>query len=261
MHSENQPLWIRVPARGEARRRLFCFPYAGGSPSAFMKFAPALDSHTELLLLQLPGHGERLGEPTAVEVMPLLSEIGRDTRRFDDLPAVFFGHSLGAILAFETARRCRSPWLKGLIVSGCIAPSFWPTARGRRLATLGDVQIIEALREYQGFPEELLADDSLLDMFLPVFRADFSLVASYEYQSEIPLPHPVLVFAGANDPHVDQKLLAHWQQESERKIVVEILQGNHFFFSQHVDAITARASGFFQAGHVANEEQGKEFFI
>lgn len=227
--------WIRVASRAPLTNRLFCFPYAGGSPASFMKLVPLLHPGTELLLLQLPDVEDEPGR--ALALMPLLDALAEKTRRIDAVPSVFFGHSLGAIMAFELARRCQTPWLKGLILSGCVAPSHWPTARSQRLSTLNDDDFILALQDYQGMPAALLDDAELMRFFLPVLRAHFHLIASYRYQPDANLSLPFAVLAGANDSTVVWQQLLEWKHETRGAISYEAFPGHHFFFENHLAQI------------------------
>ncbi|MET3134811.1 surfactin synthase thioesterase subunit [Oxalobacteraceae bacterium GrIS 1.11] len=233
--------WTQTASKGQLERRLFCFPYAGGGPNSFGKMLPLIDAGTELMLLQLPGHSIERNERSPMDMMQLLDDIAQDTQRYSEVPAVFFGHSLGAIMAFEVARRCEAPWLKGLIVSACIAPSYWPTERGKRMGILNDEDFIDALRDYRGIPADLLNDADLMYFFLPMLRVDFDLIGSYCYQTKDALSIPLTVLAGDSDLTVEQNLLAGWKIQTSGHVTQHILSGHHFFFENHLSYILSLA--------------------
>jgi medium-chain acyl-[acyl-carrier-protein] hydrolase len=170
-------LWIAFPKPNpRAQLRLFCFSYAGGGASVFYPWSQTLPPNIELRPLQLPGRENRLDEPIYRGLGPLLHALAPALQPYLDVSFAFFGHSLGALVSFELARRLRRQHLPTpvhLFVSGCGAPQI------RRLDapihTLPDAAFIEKLRRFDGTPAALLENPDIMKLFLPILRADFAL--------------------------------------------------------------------------------------
>jgi medium-chain acyl-[acyl-carrier-protein] hydrolase len=231
------PVWVPLRHNPQATMRVFCFPYAGAGPTAFSRLAACAPTHWEFVALQLPGRGARLGSVPLHRFDEALDDACAHLGPWFDRPSVFLGHSLGAILAFESARRWletrspnEAPRLQALIVSACVAPQHWPTERGRALARLDRPGLVDALRQYNGTPEEVFEDDELLDLLLPTLKADFDLVASYRYRGSAGLTLPLLVMHGADDPYVDGARLAGWRDQTQATSKVICCDGDHFFY-------------------------------
>lgn len=222
------PGWVALRRLAQPALRLCCFPYAGGGPAAFARWVRHLPPSWDLLVLQLPGRGARLGEQALHDFDAAREQACTHLQPWLDRPCLFFGHSLGAILAYEVARRCGDR-LQGLVVSACVAPRHWPTERGRALARLDRDGLVAALREYNGMPAQVLDDDEVLDLLLPAMQADFDLVASYRYRGPAGLEVPMHVLHGADDPHVDPGRLQGWALETRGPCGIERHPGDHFF--------------------------------
>ncbi len=224
--------WIQgYRANREARLRLFCLPYAGGGASAFRAWAGMLPPWVELCALQLPGRENRLREPPITSFDSLVTHLIAVLKEHLDLPYALFGHSMGALLGFEVARGMVTlsdavPLPSYLFLSGCRAPRL-PDDRPP-IHTLPHDEFIAKLRELGGTPEEILQHEELLDLLLPLIRADFQLVADYRYRAADPLPMPLVVYGGSDDREVPVTSLAAWREEGP-KMRMRIFAGNHFF--------------------------------
>jgi medium-chain acyl-[acyl-carrier-protein] hydrolase len=175
------PFLNSIPSRTRSIR-LYCFSYAGGNPLAFLRWQPAVEPDVEVYPVHLPGHGTRLCEPAPTSCGNLIDAALPQITSVDSRPFAFFGHSLGGLLAFEAARYCARRGLPGpacLFISGCSAPRNLPR---ENLHLLGDDALIDALREFNGTPPEALANRELIEIFLPVIRADLMLADSYVYE-------------------------------------------------------------------------------
>lgn len=220
--------------------QLFCFPYAGGSASGFLPWRTGLAPDIELCAVQLPGRGPRLAEPAMRELDGLLDALASVIRDHARPPFAFFGHSLGALLAFELTRRLRRARLsmpERLIVSAACAPPCRGTSR--RLHELDDDALLQALRDYNGTPPEALAHRELMELLLPAIRADFSLLHDYRYAAEAALPLPITVLAGRRDSHVPAESLHRWQECSTVPVRQAWFEGDHFFLHTHLHAVLA----------------------
>ncbi|MBV6325610.1 thioesterase II family protein [Duganella violaceipulchra] len=228
----NNPWLIRRPAPGRSLR-LYCFAYAGGGPAVYAPWQAALDPAIEVCAIQLPGRGARFGETPWRDMALLVATIAEAIERDSPLPFAFFGHSLGALLAFEVAGyRQRRGWAAPvhLFASGCNAPQRRSPSLDLHL--MEDAELIESLREYNGSPPEVLANRELMTLLLPMVRADFLLAETYAYQAREPLDLPLSVLAGRHDEHTTAAQLEGWQLESRQPCRIEWYEGDHFFLNQ-----------------------------
>lgn len=221
------------------RATLFCFPFGGGSAAAFRPWADHVPSDVKLVGIDLPGRAARFGEPLLTSakdvVTQLLAEKGYFARH---APFVFFGHSLGAIVAFELARELPP---SRLVVSGRRAPHL-PLPRSP-IYDLPDHRFVEELRKYEGTPEEVLADREVMELYLPILKADFAISESYRYEEAPPLALPLLVLGGESDPMVEASSLHEWTRHTTGDHAVHTFEGGHFFLNDFVPDIVKLALG------------------
>ncbi|CDG83358.1 thioesterase II family protein [Janthinobacterium agaricidamnosum] len=241
--SINPSAWLLRKPGAPRRLRLYCFCYAGGSAVSFMPWQALLDPAIEVCAIQLPGRGPRLAEAPYEALPPLIETLALMTGAAGELPFAFFGHSLGALIAFELARyhqRHDLPMPRHLFVSGCAAPQHRGVSR--QLHALSDDGLIDALKEYNGTPPEILAHRELMQMVLPAIRADFRLVEQYQYRASLPLNIPVTALAGRRDERIGEEEVAGWGKETSLPLAVEWYQGDHFFIHPERDAVLRRIS-------------------
>lgn len=225
--------WIVKKPRPSARLRLFCFPYSGGGATAFRGWAEAMPS-VEVCAVQAPGRETRLREPAETRMAPLVEGIVAALRGHLDRPFAFFGHSLGSLVAFETARALRRAGLpapRHLFSSGCPAPQTHHVERP--IHGLPDARLIEALRRYQGTPEEVMRNEELMNLLLPIVRADFTIYETYSMTEEAPLDLPITVLGGLEDEHTTREELEGWRAQTTRGFVLRMFPGGHFFVHTH----------------------------
>jgi len=240
MHIDRNNWLVSQP--GPARRmRLYCFSYAGGSAASYYAWQGQLDPAIEVCAIQLPGRGARLCEPPLRSLAVLVDMLAHVIEDGDGLPFAFFGHSLGGLLAFELARDCQRrgrAMPERLFVSGSAAPQC--RALSRRLHELNDVELIAALRQYNGAPAAVLDNPELMELMLPTVRADFALSADYVYRAGERLAIPISVYGGDRDPHVRFEELAHWQDETGEPVKMQCFPGDHFFIQSAREAVLAQ---------------------
>ncbi|MGA5193698.1 thioesterase II family protein [Streptomyces exfoliatus] len=237
-------VWIRqffpVP---QPDRRLICFPHAGGSASAYRAMAESLaDSRTDVLIVQYPGRQDRLAEPAAEGLGELIDGLWSELLPVlaDGRPFGLFGHSMGALLAFEAARRLeraeRVP--AALFVSACRGPaSTGIGARAGTLAEASDEALVDELRLLGGSVEELLAYPGLLELALPVVRSDFRMLGRYAYRPGAPLACPLISLVGDKDPRVPVEEMGSWRSETSGPHAAHVLGGGHFYLDDHLPAV------------------------
>ncbi|TQN28377.1 surfactin synthase thioesterase subunit [Haloactinospora alba] len=220
---------LRFPA---ARYSLYCFPFAGGSASYYADWAGAIADSTELVPIQLPGRGTRMAEPPVTDLAAVADAIAARIAAERTVP-LLFGHSMGAIIAFETARRLESMRRPAayLVVSGRPAPS---NARPRTpVSALAREELVRVLRAYGSAAEEVLEHEELLDLLLPMIRADFAMIERYRYQPGPPLSCPIQAWCGDRDPEVAPEAMQGWEEETAERFDLFVRSGGHFFLTQH----------------------------
>lgn len=225
--------WLSCPKPNpSATIRLFCFPYSGAAASIYYPWADLLPPSIEVCPVQLPGHGTRLREPLATRLSPQVEALAAGLAPAFDRPFAFFGHSMGALLSFELARYLRRlgrPAPLHLFVSGHGAPHL--PDRNPPLHALPDDQFVARLRELNGTPEEVLRHQELLQLLIPVLRADFAVCETYVYQPEPPLDCPISAYGGLGDGYVNREELAAWQAQTTGRFSVRMFPGDHFYLN------------------------------
>lgn len=225
--------WISCRKPGpQTRLRLFCFPYAGAGAMIFRTWSNGLPADVEVCPVQLPGRGTRLMERPFTQLSPLIEALAQALAPLLDQPFAFFGHSLGALISFELARRIRQYRLHPvhLFVSGARAPQL--PHRAPPLHTLPDKEFMLELRRLNGTPAELLDHKELMEIMLPLLRADFALYETYVYSTEPPLDCPITAFGGLQDHKVSNSDLEAWCAQTSASFSMSMFPGDHFFLKQ-----------------------------
>lgn len=228
--------WIVRQPSPTARLRLFCFPFSGGGASAFRGWSDALPS-TEVCAVQPPGRETRRREPLLTRMDAYVTELVREIQLRADLPFAFYGHSLGALAAFEVARSLRrlgAPSPRHLFAGASVAPHLHSVATPVHLGP--DSGLIAKLRRYGGTPEAVLAEPDLMALLLPAFRADMTIFETYRAADEPPLDLPITAFGGLVDEHASRARLEGWRDQTTRAFALHMFPGGHLFLQ------TARAA-------------------
>lgn len=237
-------IWLKnYSSTTQARLRLLCLPYVGAGASAYRTWARALPPDIELYALQLPGREARRREEPYTQLEPLIKTLTQIIASLPPLPLALFGHSLGAIIGFELARNLRRQHGINpihMFVAGQAAPQIQPSEQ--KIHLLPDEEFIQRLREYNGTSEEVLQHMEILQMLLPVMRADFALCENYTYYSDTPLNCPISIFCGSEDNQVSEEDLLAWSSQSAYPVKFHKLKGDHFFMRQeHEELLTTIA--------------------
>ncbi|HZI20589.1 MAG TPA: alpha/beta fold hydrolase [Pyrinomonadaceae bacterium] len=226
--------WLRcLRPREEALLRLFCFPYAGGGGAAYRAWPARLPEAVEVWTVQLPGREERLAEAPFTELRALLAALTPSLLPALDLPFVFFGHSMGALISFELTRHLRRhAGLRPshLLVSARRAPHL-PAARAP-IHALPEKLFKEEILRLTGTPPVVFADEELARIFLPLLRADIALCETYEYEEEDALCVPVAAFGGTRDEGVEPRHLEAWCELTTAPCSVHLFEGGHFYLRE-----------------------------
>lgn len=210
--------------------RLFCFPHAGAGASAFRAWSRTLPAGVDVLAVQAPGREARLAEAPFQDLPPLVAEIAAALGTYDDCPMAFFGHSLGAIVAFEVTRELQRRGGNGpirLFVCGCRAPHR--ALRSSPIHGLPDADFLEELGRLGGTPHEILGQDELMGLLLPGLRADFRLAESYLTSTTARVACPISAFGGREDAEATPEDMAGWGLHTIAGFQFRLFPGAHFF--------------------------------
>jgi medium-chain acyl-[acyl-carrier-protein] hydrolase len=242
-HAVERPSpWLvvrRQPSRTAIR--LFCFPYAGGGASAFRQWTAA--GNLDIWAVQLPGREDRFTHPPFTTLPSLLAPLRDALLPFLAQPFAFFGHSMGALVAYELTRELRrsaAPMPRALFVSGRRAPHLPP--RKRPLHDLPDVEFERELRALNGTPAAVLADRELMALMAPLLRADFAVCETYAPAKERPLDIPIHALGGIDDPEATAEELEGWREHTTAFGGVRQFQGDHFYLQGEAPKILGAIS-------------------
>jgi surfactin synthase thioesterase subunit len=232
---------------------LWCLPNAGAGAAAYARWRRMAPPGVTVQALELPGRGTRMREPLMVSFDALCDELEHDLRQWLSRggPYALFGHSMGALLAYELAQRLRTHRCppRALLVSGSPAPALRDPARFAE--PLDDATLAGHLRQLGGTPAELLDNAEMMQLTLPVLRADFRVCASYRHRPRAPLACPVHAFGGRADQAV-RDTVAGWKDEAGGAFTLDWYDGGHFFLHDHAQAMLARIATLL-SGSVAPE--------
>lgn len=230
---------IYPKANPQSRMRLFCFPYAGGTAAVFRNWPRYLPSEIEVCAIQYPGRGSRLAEPLSEEVVDVMNAIYSDLQPFLKKPFAFFGHSMGALVSYEFARRLQQEKQPGpfqLFVSGCSAPH--ERLVNEPTYNLPEPEFIAELRRLQGTPAEVLDNAELMQLMMPIIRADFKASQVYKYIAGPPLECSLRALGGLKDEMVPREKVAAWGEHTRGSFRVQMLPGDHFFLNSSESLLT-----------------------
>ncbi|WP_462186003.1 MULTISPECIES: thioesterase II family protein [unclassified Frankia] len=224
--------WTKpTPRMTEAPLRLFCVAHAGGGGGFFLPWRDRLRPAIEVCPVLLPGRESRIAEPPYRRMEDLIGPLCEGLRPHLDRPYALFGHSMGAAVAYEAARRFtgegRAP--VRLLVSGRRAPHL--AARRRPLADVPDDDFIAAVVSLGGTPDVLLEQPQLIKLLLPTMRADFAVNESYRPGDGPRLTCLVSAFTGDRDPEVEPVEAERWRVTTDGAFRLHVYPGDHFYLT------------------------------
>jgi surfactin synthase thioesterase subunit len=251
---------VRQPARVQARRRLFCFPYGGGGAAAFRNWQQGLADDIEVVAMQLPGRETRLRETPLDSIDAMVEACLPLIEASSELPYALFGHSLGALVAFEAAlaleshAALRAP--SHVFVSARRPPDEKETHAP--LAGLDDAGFVAQLQErYSAIPEAVMQEPELLALFLPTLRADIGAFERYVC-TQGQVASPLHVYGGTRDRNPLPSQLPGWQRVALRPIRIRLFDGDHFFMASQRAALLADIDSSLRPGESAPAPRGRE---
>ena len=221
--------WIMPEIKKSAKRRLFCFPFAGGGASAYRNWLSESLDDLEIIAMQPPGRENRMGDRLLESMDDIVTGVVREIIKYGDCPFSFFGHSLGARVAFECVRRLRQLNIQlpeHLFVSGSRSPEI---PEPKPLHHLDDTRFVEELKRFSGTPQVILENRELMELFLPILRADFTLDETYSFVEAPPLPVPVTAFCGTDDEEATFEEMEGWRRHTVSSFNLHFVEGEHFF--------------------------------
>nr|UHJ79950.1 thioesterase [uncultured bacterium] len=234
--------WFVIPVRNPtASVRLFCFPYAGGTASVFTGWSRDLPPSVELVAVQLPGRANRMFEPAHTTMRAAVADLCPAMRTLIDKPYVLLGHSLGSRIAFELARELRRRGERlpvHFISSGSRAPHL--RARDRIIHPLPREAFMAELRDFNGTPPSVLENEELMDLYLPLLRADFELAETYSPDEEPPLDCFLSIFSGDRDKDIEESDLLAWRRHFANGGEITLFPEDHFFIDKLRQPVLAR---------------------
>lgn len=229
--------WFKVlHSTTNPKLRLFCFPYAGGSASVFAGWAGKLPGCIDLLAIQSPGRGARFSEPPINCLKTKVNILHKEILPYTNIPYIFIGHSNGALLAYELARELQRSGncnLKHIIISAKRAPHL-PRLR-EPIYNLSRNEFIKELKKYDFTPNEVLENEELMEVFLPMLRADFSLSDTYVFHENEKLVSEASLFWGTQDDDIPVIDVQAWRELILGKTQLVEFDGDHFFISKKQD--------------------------
>ncbi|MGG3571972.1 thioesterase domain-containing protein [Bacillus gobiensis] len=240
-----QNKWVIIDeVKPEARMRLFCFSYAGGGANVYKTWNKYLPDDLELASIELPGRGRRITEPSIRHKDILVETLKKAILPYlEEKPFCFFGHSMGALIAYELIQSLNKS-------EGLLPRHFFPSAHraphlqrstNKTTYNLPDDALIQRLRELDGTPETVLNNKELLNIVLPIMRADLQICETYQYSADNKvLSVPITAFAGKGDRSVAVESIDAWSSLTSRSFDCIKMEGNHFFIHQHEQVIVQK---------------------
>jgi medium-chain acyl-[acyl-carrier-protein] hydrolase len=229
-----------LPFRNEGsvvRCRVFCFPHAAGNATFYRPLRRFMPSEVDFCPVELPGRAARLHEPPLTSMSALMEKLDHALQPLMGVPFGFFGHSVGACMAFEAARQLRSVDGRNavhLFVSGRGSPKFASAEPQARPPS--DRDLLAILRRFGGTPAAVMQRPELITALLPALRADLALVAGYAVDPDNRIACPITAFAGADDV-AHSGSLQSWRDFTRGKFRACTLPGGHFYFSPEAAAL------------------------
>ena len=224
--------WLNSRSSSDSRLRLFCLPYAGTGASRYFRWTSLLPATIEICPILLPGREGRIGEQPLTDMNTMLNALVRELEPERERPFALFGHSMGALIGFELARRLRQEFEVNpvrLFVSAHRAPHL-PRSQPA-LHQLPDDQLRERLRQLQDGPEEMMQNDEYMQLMLPTLRADLQLCETYVHTSEPPLGCAISALGGIGDWRLSKSDLMAWDKHTSGAFTLRMFPGGHLFLN------------------------------
>jgi len=217
-------------------RRIVAFPYSGGSVMMFKRIAELLPD-TEVIGVQLPGRGLRIAEEPSRNMQLMVTSIAKLIVELPPMPTYFYGHSLGATIAYDTAlylEERNQQLIEKLLVGA--NKSVTVSLNTSPISHLPDEEFVTEVQKYNGIPQELLSNREVLAIFLPSMKSDFNLMENYDYPGR-QLNTEIIAIHGRNDPMVSEEQMKEWATVTTKRFSMYVLDADHFFLERQTEAL------------------------
>lgn len=226
------------------RSRLLCFPWCGAGASALRRLTTHLPADVDVLLVQLPGREERFGQRPLLTMDDVVAHVTSALAQEPDLPLALFGHSMGAVVAYDVAHALqaqgeRPPQL--LMVSGHGAPRQ-RAATDPQWHLAPEEELVAQLAELGGTQSGLLQDKAALQAILPALRADYQVLESRPWTVRAPLACPIVACCSTGDTTVEIQRMDHWRHLTDGPFELHWFDGDHFYLSRDPQPLARRMS-------------------
>ena len=235
--SENPQFTSGEKSTQRQRINLICLPFAGASIYSYRNITKYIADSINIIPVELPGRGQRISEPLLSDIHKIVDDAFLQIKAHINIPYAIYGHSLGTLLGFLLVKRILNENLQQplhLFFSGRGGPSVQD--KDKHIHALPKKEFIKKLQEYEGSPQEILNDESIMEFFEPVLRADFKAVSNYPYNEDTPFNIPITVMIGTTE-NTTYKEAMKWQDETSKEISLRQFPGGHFFIYQHSQEI------------------------
>ncbi|MFJ9817507.1 amino acid adenylation domain-containing protein [Streptomyces sp. NPDC101151] len=237
---QSKPVAFRDLSRPAAgRAQLFCLPFAGGGPDGFDSWLPSLRDRMDVHVAHLPGRGTRFAEPMPHSSEKLVPEMAAEMAPFLGESVVLFGHSMGALLAYELARELHRSYGVSpacLVVSGQSSPQHRDP---EGLHKLPPEEMLRVLARFGGVDPAVFDEPELLELVLPTLRADVAIAETYRHVPGPPLACPLVVYGSQDDPGTTPSALAGWRETTTGPVETFLFPGGHFHFNDNPEPFAA----------------------
>lgn len=208
-------------------------PFGGGNETSYSKFEAHLDPAIRMINGEAPGKGRRIREPLLKNLYLIADEYYKQFKPLIKPPYAVYGHSMGAYLAHLLVQQIVAdglPLPSHIFLTSKIAPS---RNYNKKRSIMTNEQFIDHLRQLKGMPDAILQNDELLQIFLPMIRADFDAIDSYKYMRRHPYPVDMTALCGSNEQVADEDI-TDWQKETSGSFYFSRYEGDHFWIFDHL---------------------------
>ena len=220
--------------------KLFCLPFAGGTASTYISWKKYMEGSIELKPIELSGRGKRFGESLCNNISEVVDDVFDQIHQdLNSQRYAFFGHSMGALIIYELMNKikqkgCNDP--EHIFFSGRFPPHIKDYSQ---LHILDDSEFISEVYKLGGIPEELMKYDELLQLIIPVLKADYKVVETYKHiEKKTNWNFDISVFYGSEDSEIEIKHAFEWKKYTAKDCSVFKFEGDHFFINENIVKIT-----------------------
>lgn len=216
---------------------LYCLAHTGGNAEDYLRWQSDLPANLVMKAVILPGTCRRYEEKYLTGINLLAENIAAAIEQESDGAFYLFGHSMGALLAWEVANKVSTP-PAGLLLSASLCPAEIPSPRITQMAAMDNEKFIQEMDYFSGLDASLITNPFLNDMVANRLKRDFKLIAGYRYSPAPPISTPIMVIAGKADAHIPAASLMQWQAYTRHFLGAKRVRGNHFYFNDAPEVIT-----------------------